>query len=151
VSILAARALDESSAEILAITAANGYRVRRVTRAGRTFRHRTVDFEDVPGETLIQAVPAAQDIVLLVDCRGFDAAGAADLEQVLVDELGNPALRTWYLELTFDGGRVETWRALRPADVTPDETTPLELNAAKVPVRVTCRVAPHPTVSEGSS
>lgn len=150
-AIVAVRALDDADAELVALTRANGLRLRRATRPGRSFRVRTVEFDDVPGETTVSAVAAAETFALEVDARSTTAGGAAERLDALIDAVADPTLRTWKLEVTYDTGRVEVWTVLRPADVVPNQVEPNMALAGWISCVVSCRVHPTFTVSEGSS
>jgi hypothetical protein len=139
---------DEEQTELLDFDSAAGYRVRSVSFTGRTFRTVTVEYDDVPDEVVVQSVPAAQTIVIAVDCLDQGSAGgAAALAESVISSIADPDLREWTLQLTYDDNRVEEWTVLRPADVMGGEVTPSEAHAGLIRLSVSCRVRYSPTVT----
>lgn len=140
---------SDGTTELLDFDSAAGYRVRGVTPVGRVFRTKTVEFDDFPGETVVQAVAGAANLVLTVDCYSSrDPGGAAALAYAIVTALCAEDLGAWVLKVTYDDGRVEAWDVLRQADVAPyDDLNPSTVAAGLVKLQITCRVAPTPTVT----
>lgn len=139
-------AKTNADATILDITAATGLTITSWTRSGITYRAQTVEYDDVPGETTVQSVKAAENLIVAVTITRDTLAEALDALEVVTDAVCDPDLRTFRLVITYNSDRIETWTVLRPADCTAPEMDPAA-GQGSVSAALTFRVNPEPTVT----
>lgn len=145
-SILTAiTATDESDSELIDLAATAGVTIRKLELPGVSYRTKEVQFDDIPGTTVVQTVRAAQAIEFEVGADSTTFGGADALLATVSDAICDPDLRTWYLEFTYDSGRKEKWTCVRPCDMTPRDAQDGIASYLRATFRVT--VQPTPTVT----
>lgn len=138
---------SDGTTVLLDLSGTTGLLITSVTKPGASYRTRTVEFDDVPGETTVSAVKAAVNMVIELAAYAASTSDALTIAETVSDALADPTLRTWYVAISTDSSeRVETWRIIRPADVSP-----VEMDAAVgqgvATFSVTLRCHPTPTVT----
>jgi hypothetical protein len=144
-TLVSVRAYDGEE-DLAEITAADNVTLRRLTLPGVTYRSVEVEYDDVPGTTVVQSVKATQMVSFEVGVSDTDMGTSLDTLDEITDAICDPELRSWSLEFTYDSGRVETWTALRPADCSSRDhehaIVPLVVTTFSVPV--------HPVAAIGA-
>jgi hypothetical protein len=139
-------AKTNANATILDLTGVSGLTVESWNRAGVSYRERTVSFDDVPGETVVSAVRAAENMVVTFALDRDNLSDALDALEVITEAVCADDLRTFKLVVTYNSDRVETWTVLRPADSSPADMDPAA-GQGVVRASLTFRVNPNPTVT----
>jgi len=131
---------------LLDLTGVSGIIVQPWTLSGVTYRAKTVEYDDVPGETVVQAVKQAESLVVPFTVMASTLAEALDTLEVITDAVCDPLLRSFHLVITYNNDRIETWTVIRPADCTAPEMDPPAASGV-VSAALVFRVSPVPAVT----
>jgi hypothetical protein len=124
--------LSLASAEILAVSVANGYDIASIEFPERRWRRSVVEAEDVQGDVETQSVLSSATYQVVVRCKG---SSSSNVETKLTNLLTAFENRVYLLEVTLDGV-TKTWRANRADSVTSAEKMVLHNFMREVTLRV---------------